>query len=446
MTVPDHLTAPAPASDEDGTASQGEVGTASQDQVRSPDGTKPADVAEDKTDAAKGRATDEAPPEPDAGPRHWRQALLASLRLAAPAIVGYALLRLFGVAVLWLWAHRRGQDVWSLLGERWDSSWYVGLATNGYHESIPIGPDGKPLTTNLAFFPVYPGLMRAISTVLPVSIPTAGLIITWTASLVAAWGIFMVGNHLYGRRAGIVLALLWAVLPHAIVQSMAYTEALFTAIASWTLYALLTRRWLTAGSLCVLAGLTRPNAVALIAAIGLAALIAIWRRQDGWRPWVAAAIAPLGWLGFLAWVSYRLGRIDGWFYVQGEIWHSSFDGGRYTARTFNAVLTTGNVMVVQYVVAGWLVVVAVLFVLGVLDRQPWPLLLYSALLAITTAGGTGYFHTNPRHMMPAFTLLLPIAAAARRFQPRNLVAVLGLLAVGSAWFGGFLALIWPFSP
>ncbi|HET8684031.1 MAG TPA: hypothetical protein VFM54_19495 [Micromonosporaceae bacterium] len=380
------------------------------------------------------------------GPRRWGTALAASLRLAAPAILGYAGLRLFGVLVLWLWARQRGQDLWWLLGERYDASWYIGIAENGYHQSIPIGADGQPMTTNLAFFPVYPTLMRGVAAVLPVSVPTAGLIITWLASLVAAWGIFAVGNHLYGRRAGIALALLWGAVPHAVVQSMGYTEALFTAIASWTLYAMLTRRWLTAGALCVLAGLTRPNAVALIAAVGLAALIAIWRRQDGWRPWVGAAIAPLGWVGFLAWVGWRLGRADGWFYVQGEIWGSSFDGGRYTVNTMNAVLTSKDVMAAPYVVTLVLAVVAVLLVLGVLDRQPWLLLLYSAIIVVTTAGGTGYYHTNPRHMLPAFTLLLPVALAAGRMRVRNLVAVIGLLAVGSAWFGGYLALIWPYSP
>ncbi|HET8684378.1 MAG TPA: hypothetical protein VFM54_21265 [Micromonosporaceae bacterium] len=405
----------------------------------------------DKTGHTDGTGPEPPPQEPgsaDGGSRagHWGEVLVASLRLAAPAIAGYALLRLFGVLFLWLWARQRGQDVWWLLGERWDSSWYIGIAENGYHQSIPVGPDGEPITTNLAFFPVYPTLMRALAAVLPISVPTAGLVITWTASLVAAWGIFMVGHHLYGRRAGIVLALLWGVLPHAVVQSMGYTEALFTAVASWTLYALLTRRWLTAGALCVLAGLTRPNAAALIAAIGLAAMVAIWRRQDGWRPWVGAAIAPLGWLGFLAWVGYRLNRIDGWFYVQGDIWGSSFDGGRYTIRTLNAVLTEEKVMFVPYVVAGVLAVVAVLLVLGVLDRQPWPLLLYSTLVVVTTVGGTGYFHTNPRHMLPAFTLLLPVAAAAVRMRLRSLVAIISLLAVASAWFGGYLALLWRFSP
>jgi hypothetical protein len=43
-----------------------------------------------------------------------------------------------------------------------------------------------------------------------------------------------------------VLTLLWGVLPVAIVQWMGYTEPLFTTLAAWALYGVLTGRWLRA--------------------------------------------------------------------------------------------------------------------------------------------------------------------------------------------------------
>ncbi|MGV9804472.1 hypothetical protein [Micromonospora chersina] len=90
------------------------------------------------------------------------------------------------------------------------------------------------------------------------------------------------------RRVGLTLVALWALLPHAVVQNMAYTETIFTALVAWTLYALLRRQWLTAGLLCLVAGLSRPTATTVAAAVGLTALVAIVRRQDGWRPWAAS--------------------------------------------------------------------------------------------------------------------------------------------------------------
>jgi hypothetical protein len=380
---------------------------------------------------------------PPPGTGRWWTRLAASARFAAPAIIGYAAIRLLGVLVLAAWA---GSDVWRLLDGRFDAGWYTGIAEHGYDPAVPIGPDGQPRTTNLAFFPLYPGLMRVVAAVLPVSLPVAGLIISWLAGLVAAWGIFAVGSRLGGRRSGVVLALLWAALPHGLVLSMAYTETLFTAFAAWALYAVLTQRWLTAGVLCAVAGLSRATAVALVAAIGVGALVAILRREDGWRPWVGAAIAPLGFLGYVGWVGQRLGRIDGWFYVQGEVWGSSFDGGEFTLRTARALLAGPDTALVLYVVTGVLAVAVVLFGLGVLDRLPLPILVYSAVALALVLGGAGYYHSKARLLLPAFTLLLPIALAADRIRPRYLVATVGLLAAASAWFGGHLALHWPYSP
>src|SRR5690606_36045782 len=156
-------------------------------------------------------------------------------------------------------------------------------------------------------FPLYPGLIALLDPVLPGGPQAAGLAISWLAGPAAAWGLFAIGAHLRDRRTGVLLVALWAVLPHAVVQSMLYTETLFTALAAWSLYALLRRRWLTSGALCLAAGLLRPTAGALVLAVGLAALAAVWRRRDGWRPWVAGLIAPLGLLGYLGWVAHRLG-------------------------------------------------------------------------------------------------------------------------------------------
>jgi hypothetical protein len=87
----------------------------------------------------------------------------------------------------------------------------------------------------------------------------------------------------------------------------------------------------------------------------------------------------------------------------------------------------------------------VLLVLSVMQRQPWPLLTYSSVLFVTTVGGANFYHTDPRHLLPAFPVLLPLAVGVARLRIRNSVALIGLLAVISAWYGGYLALLWGFS-
>jgi len=234
-------------------------------------------------------------------------------------------------------------------------------------------------------------------------------------------------------------------VPHALVQSMGYTETLFTALAAWSLYALLRRRWLTAGLLCALAGLTRPTGAALVVVIGLAALIAVLRREDGWRPWLAAAIAPVGLLSYIAWVGQRLGRADGYFYVQNDAWKMSYDTGGYTLSTAHTLLTKPQALAF-YVVAVVLLVALALLALLVLDRVPWPLLVYAALIVAMAFFGDGYFHAKARLLMPAFPLLLPVAFALAAGRRRTAVVVLATLSAISAGYGIYLALVWTYSP
>lgn len=46
-------------------------------------------------------------------------------------------------------------------------------------------------------------------------------------------------------------------------------------------------------------------------------------------------------------------------------------------------------------------------VLLTMDRPPLPLLLYSFVLLVIAIGGTGYYASRPRFLLPAFPLLLP---------------------------------------
>jgi hypothetical protein len=374
----------------------------------------------------------------------WPSALASSVVAAAPAILGYALLRAIGLLVLWVWSRRVHADLWVLLDQRYDAVHYLGIVARGYDTHIAVGSDGRPLLTNLAFFPLYPALIRVVAAV-SVPPPAAALIVSWLASLFAAWGLFQVGGHVHGRRAGVALALLWGVLPHALVESMAYTESLFTALAAWALYAVLTRRWLTAGGLCCLAGLTRPSGVALAAALALAAGVVVWQRRGGWRPLVAAVLGISGWAAFVGWVAIRLGRLDGYFYVQNKVWLSGFDGGRHSLRWAVSTLTGRGVDLDMYVVLLVVLVGVLLFVIGAWSGQPLPLLAYSAaMLALTL--GTVSDQNKARLLLPAYTLLLPVASALARARLREACAVLAFLAAVSAWFGGYLALIWGWSP
>src|SRR5689334_13954873 len=228
--------------------------------------------------------------------------------------------------------HHGDVHVSALLG-KWDGRWFVDVAEHGYDTTLTHRGDGSLVNTNIVFFPAYPYAIKVVAAG-GLGDLWAGLVVSWVAGLAAAWGIFAVGAQVYDARVGVALAVLWGVLPHAIVESMVYSEALFTALAAWSLYALLRRQWLAAGVLCLLAGTTRAAAGVLVAVVMAAAVVALVRRRDGARPARALVLAPLGLVAYLAWVAHALGRWDGWFYMQDKGWHLAFDGGRSTWHTF----------------------------------------------------------------------------------------------------------------
>ena len=364
-------------------------------------------------------------------------------RRAAPALAGYAAVRATGLVALALWSAARGTSPHTLLTARWDSLWYTRVAELGYGYEVRL-PNGD-VHSNLAFFPLLPWMERAGAALTPLSYADAGLLVAALASLAAAWGIFAVAERVYDRRVGVCAVLLWAALPVGIVQSMAYSESLFTALAAWSLYAVLTGRWVTAGVLASLAGLTRPVGAAVVAAVWAAALVSYLRDRRAHpasgapplRRAVGMLLAPLGAAGYVLWVGHHTGKGPlGYLDVQAG-WRNGFDGGYAFARFIAGKLTSfPSVLAGVGLIIGVALIVR-LYVVCVRQRQPLPLLVYTGVVTALALCASSYFGSKPRLLLPAFPLLLPLARALARVRPSRSGAVLGGVAVASALYGAF---------
>ncbi|MFD8227127.1 mannosyltransferase family protein [Streptomyces massasporeus] len=406
-----------------------------------------------------------------------------ALRRAAPALAGYVAVRVLGLLALFLWSAARDKSAYTLLTARWDALWYVRVAELGYGYEVRLA--NGDVHSNLAFFPLLPWLERLVAAVSPLSYADGGFLVSLVSSLAAAWGIFAVADRVYDRRAGVCAVLLWAVLPVGIVQSMAYSESLFTALAAWSLYAVLTGRWATAGTLALFAGLTRPVGLAVVAAVWVAALASFARErraagasaratQDApdaavvpgtpassevpavpfteaapgtpeapvgsgtrLRRILGMALAPLGTAGYVLWVGHHTGKGPlGYLDVQAG-WRNGFDGGwafaRFVADKFTSfpAALAGMGLIIGVASVVWL------YVTGVRQRQPLPLLVYTGVVTALALCASSYFGSKPRLLLPAFPLLLPLARALAAARIRRSVAVLGGVAVASAVYGAF---------
>jgi Dolichyl-phosphate-mannose-protein mannosyltransferase len=386
-----------------------------------------------------------APPgRPAARPARRRPAARVrdSLRRAAPTLLLYTAVRALGLACLAGYAWSSGRHPRTLLGLGWDAAWYHRIAEYGYGTVIPSDTRHAVLYNDLAFFPLYPMTVRLVSHALPVvGTVDAGLLVAWLATLSSAWAMYLIGERLHDRRTGVALVVLYGTLPHAVVQTMAYTEPVMTAFAAWSLYAALTRRWLWAGALAALAGCTRPNGIAVAAAVCAGVLADAWpryragRRQDP-RAWAGAALSVTGWSGYVLWVGLRTGDVKGYFTVQA-MWGSRFDFGDSALHFLKRLAVRPN-DAAFYVAALIVAACLLLFVLCVADRLPVTLLAYCAVLLLIGVGGAGFFQCKPRFLMPAFPLLLPAAVALARARPRRAACAVVPLAGFSLCYGTYL--------
>ncbi|MFJ7274761.1 glycosyltransferase family 39 protein [Kitasatospora sp. NPDC098663] len=375
----------------------------------------------------------------------------------APALGAYAVVKAIGLTVFMLLLSHTGDYLkknpgrgggaqpWDVLGT-WDGVWYQRIAENGYDPQL-LPMHGWPLASyyenSAAFFPLYPWLMRLVGAVTGLGPYGSGIAVSVIASLVAAAGIFAIAERLGGFRAGVIAAVIWGLFPGSGVEWAVYSDSLFVALSAWACYCVMTRHWLTAGVLALVAGLNRPTAAALIAAVSIAALVALIRRTDGVaRPLTAMLITPWGLIGYVVWVGYRMGDWGGYFKLQRGAWNRYFDGGASTVRTIMDVIT-GHWNFWQSNPTPDLIAIALLMALpGLLvllwrTRPPLVLVVYTVLTIATALSSNQIFGNISRYLLPAFPLFIGLAVALRRVRTSSLVGLLAMPVLAAGWYAGY---------
>ncbi|MEU6440313.1 glycosyltransferase family 39 protein [Streptomyces sp. NPDC047046] len=364
--------------------------------------------------------------------RTARPTAAAARTLLPFSLLLFAAVRVLCLVTLAVWAGAEGRSAHKVLAERWDSLWYVRVVEHGYDFTL-TAPDGRVLSDR-AFFPLLPWLEKAGQGLTGLAPQDVGLGVSAVASLAAAWAIHRIAARLYGERAALFAVALWAVLPVSVVQSMAYSESLFTALAAWSLWSLLRERWLVAGLLASAAGLTRP--------VGLAVVLAVWGaawagRRLTWRVVAGCVLAPLGAAGYVLWSGLSSGHgVFGYLDVQGD-WGNGFDGGLAFARFLGDLLSgpgfAGGIgLIIGVAALIWL------YVRGIRQGQPLPLVLYTGVVLLLALCTSGFFGSKPRLLLPAFPLLLPLALALSHLRrPWTAWLVVAAAAGVAAGYGAF---------
>jgi hypothetical protein len=330
----------------------------------------------------------------------------------------------------------------------WDAGWFVRLARDGYPRGYDYSPDGDVGGNGLAFFPLYPLLIRVVHLVTRLDYETAALAVAWLAAAVSAVLIYALGAGLWNDRVAAALTVLVCAQPMSAVLSMAYSESLLLAFVAGALLATFRDRWVLAGTLGLAAALTRPSGAAVAVALGVAALTRFGQRgRRRWLPVAATAVAASGVPLFVAWVGYRVADPNAWFRVQGEGWGTRFDFGRSVGAYVLRVVRNGDGWV--QVSVAWLLIAAVVAVIVavVAPREPlWPpLVVYGVVALILVVGQSGYYHSKPRLLVPVLLTLVPVALGVARARTRTAVLVLIGFALFGLWYGAYLITVWRYA-
>ena len=197
----------------------------------------------------------------------------------------------------------------------WDSGWYFDIAQRGYYWN----PTGQ---SSLAFFPLYPMLMRVIAWPFGGSdraLWTAGIVLSCSCLLVGLAVLHRLTARIFGDRETARRTVLYvAVFPFAYFFTQVYTESLFLVTSVSAVAAALSSRWGWAGAFGSLAALTRPNGVLVALPLGLLALAGRPRLGELARRAASLGLVPLG-LGAFCAFCYRLsGDPLAWLHAQAH--------------------------------------------------------------------------------------------------------------------------------
>lgn len=193
------------------------------------------------------------------------------------------------------------------LPARWDTGWYLTIATEGYQYVANAPADYQQ---NIAFFPAYPMSMRYLSVLFGRQVLWTGVLISLVAFFIALTYFLRLARDLLGDEGQAMTAVtLLALYPFAVFFSAAYTEGLFLLAMLGAVYHFHKNQLWRSVMWGLLCGLTRPNGALLSIVLALMAIANVDWRVPAWgsivRRVMAAGAPGYGMLLYSAFI-YRL--------------------------------------------------------------------------------------------------------------------------------------------
>jgi hypothetical protein len=212
----------------------------------------------------------------------WVDAIVPTITIRVVVLV----MAVFAVVVFRPEAYQSADPILGIWNQ-WDAPHFIEVATKGY------GPPADP--ARIVLFPLFPELIAVGSSLVPPL--TAGMLISFLASVGAAAGLYRLARFDWDRRTARTAVLFMNLSPTGFAFVAAYSEAPFLVFVVWSIVASRMERWPLAGVLGFLAAATRLQGVFLFPAL----LAAYWlERREVRRGVLWLGLVPLGLLLYIA--------------------------------------------------------------------------------------------------------------------------------------------------
>lgn len=323
--------------------------------------------------------------------------------------------------------HYAPDNLWVDQWIRWDSTFFLEIASQGYQVTLD-----EP--SNVAFFPLYPILIRTLEPVFSSPL-LAALFISQTSFLMALLILYSTASSLFDCRTAERAVVYLSIFPTSFYFAAVYTESLFLLLSLIAFACARSKLWAFANLAVMLAAVTRPTGILL----GLPLLLE-WLAHKPRRTLEFAWLltVPLALLSFVAFLTRVFNDPLAFWNTQSAFGRHNFDPSQPLAAIFRDLEPLLRVNLQTGPVA-WNVVLDLGVLAGVLILIPsiWHRLgagwaLYSLLaMLIPTASGTG---SLARYALVIFPALLVLARKGNDERLDRLILIvspvlLGLLTV-----------------
>ncbi|MFH1366419.1 MAG: glycosyltransferase family 39 protein [Patescibacteria group bacterium] len=303
---------------------------------------------------------------------------------------------------------------------RWDSKWYVDIASNGYTE----------LTT--VFFPGYPILIKAVSS-LGLNPFWAGHLISCLFLYLALILLFELIKKDFSGKTGIFTVIFLLAFPFSFFLISVYPESLLLFLFAACFYLARQKKWLFASLLAGLAGTTK-----LAGLILFPLLIIEYLKSKNWQ-WreikadaLVLLIAPLGFISYLIYLQAKFGH---WFYFIRS--QQSFDTrillphetiSRYFLRTFTEFIYRDWQLFLIFLINFLSIILILVLTPMVIRKLRVTYLILLAFILIYPLFGE-IIHSFSRYLLPIFPFFLGLALIKNRLAKITLLLSFFILLI-----------------